>query len=79
MDTVDNGLFSIREMGDGSETLSIDQQPCDIDQSPSTNQNEVTNLNSGNQSREANHTDEAQLPKEKPPNIRVKRENSFSR
>ncbi|CAC5412344.1 RAB11-binding protein RELCH,RAB11-binding protein RELCH homolog [Mytilus coruscus] len=86
VDIVENGMFSIREMGDGSETLSVNQITCDsVSESSETNQNEDRNTNENTSEMDQNveqtieTTEGTQSLKEKPPDKGQYREKNLSR
>ncbi|CAG2232759.1 RAB11-binding protein RELCH,RAB11-binding protein RELCH homolog [Mytilus edulis] len=86
VDIVENGMFSIREMGDGSETLSVNQITCDsVSESSETNQNEDRNTNENtsemnqNEEQTIDTTEGTQSRKEKPPDKGQQREKNLSR
>jgi hypothetical protein len=86
LDVVENGKFSIREMGDGSETLSINQTQCDnVSESSMTNHEEDRVMDEVDSSTEATQIEQGttQTHKEKPPDLGLKiginRENSILR
>ncbi|XP_076109472.1 RAB11-binding protein RELCH homolog [Mytilus galloprovincialis] len=86
VDIVENGMFSIREMGDGSETLSVNQITCDsVSESSETNQNEDRNTNENtsemnqNEEQTIDTTEGTQSRKEKPPDKGQQREKNPSR
>lgn len=86
LDVAENGMFSIREMGDGSETLSINQTQCDnISESSMTNHEEDRVVDEVDSNTEATQVEQGttQILKEKPPDLGLKiginRENSISR
>lgn len=86
VDIVENGMFSIREMGDGSETLSVNQITCDsVSESSETNQNEDRNTNENtsemnqNEEQTIDTTEGTQSRKEKPPDKGQQCEKNLSR